>query len=181
MANADGVPSPSAAWLPPRAFWRWVLLNVPAAVFCYFWLATYLWSLGESYTEPWCPVPSIDYLIFHGDEFVERQLLFAGVPALLYILLLVLVVVWRRLNLTYVLGAIAGLLLGTFQQYQATLDIHFGGPVMHPLSMFSRVCCGTSGRTGLERAQVALGARTLEHHGRLTHRQPRDTMTERSR
>jgi hypothetical protein len=121
---------------PPRSFWIWTAINIPAFLICFFVLAGACWSLGEQYFVPWYPVPSNDYLGAHGEEFAQVQLLFAGIPALLCALLIVAVTVWRhRQWLRYVLGAILGLLLGTYALYSTSLHNRFDSMVAIPLDL----------------------------------------------
>jgi hypothetical protein len=112
------------------------VINIPAFLICFFVLAGSFWSLGEQYVVPWYPVPSNDYLLAHGEEFTQVQLLFAGLPALLCTLLIVAVVVWRhRQWLRYTLGAILGLLFGTYALYATSLHNRFDSTVAVPLDL----------------------------------------------
>jgi hypothetical protein len=112
------------------------LINAPSFLLCFFVLADYFWSLGEQYVVPWYHVPSNDYLVMHGEEFTRMQLLFAGIPALMCALLIVAVVVWRHRGwLMYALGAILGLLLGTYALYLTSLHNRFNSTVAIPLDL----------------------------------------------
>jgi hypothetical protein len=130
MDNSQHPPASARSWLPPRAFWIWTAINAPSFAICFFPLAGILWLCGKQYFVPLYPVPPNDYLVLHAEEFARVQLLFAFIPALICITVIVGITLWRR-KLMYALGAILGLLLSTYQAYAAEIHADFYSPGAH--------------------------------------------------
>jgi hypothetical protein len=132
MVTPPSYSATTAPWFVSRALWVCAAFNVVAFLFCLFVLEGVLWSLGWQYFAPLYPAPSTAYLLdfTHAQDFLQVQTLYICIPSLICALFLVGFALWRR-RVTYVLGALLGLLIGDYRDYTATWHSHFGGHALH--------------------------------------------------